>query len=127
MNNEKEAETLNPTDPVEKPLKVVEGEGSGCETKVVEKKKIFFFGQAGCLKHSPIKTVPAENNHNNHSKAAESLSKLIINEKEPKVDEPKKEVEVASDDEEDLMKKITEVLGDENPSKFDDIFQNSFY
>lgn len=124
MNNEKEAETLNSTDPVEKPLKVVEGEGSGGEQKVVEKKKIFFFGQAGCLKHSPIKAVTTEN-HNSHSKAAESSVAPNINEKETKSTfDTKKEVAVTSDDEEDLLKKISEVLGDdakkkeEEPSKF---------
>lgn len=103
MNNEKEAESSRA---VETPLKVIEGEGSGGEPKVVEKKKIFFFGQAGCLKNSPIKSFGTPN-HNNHSKPTEIPAAPSINEKESK------ENAVASDDEDDLMKKISEVLEDE--------------
>jgi hypothetical protein len=116
MDNEKEAETLHTSDLVEKPLTVVEGEGSGGEPKVVEKKKIFFFGQPGCLKHSPIKTVPTEN-HNNHSNAAKSLSALSFKTEETKLVETEKKDAVASDDEVDLLKKISEVLGDEAEKK----------
>jgi hypothetical protein len=113
MNNEKEAETLHTSDPVEKPL-TAEGEGS--EPKVVEKKKIFFFGQPGCLKHSPIKTVSTEN-HNIHSNAAKSSSALSFKTEETKLNETKKKDAVASDDEVDLLKKISEVLGDETEKK----------
>lgn len=119
MNNEKEAETSPASDPVEKPLKVVEGEGSGGELKVVEKKKIFFFGQPGCLKHSPIKTVTTEN-HNNHSKVAESSSVRNIKYEETKVDDTKKEDAVSSDDEDDLLKKISDALSDETEKKAED-------
>lgn len=116
MDAQKNAETSKQSDPVEKPLKVVEGEGSVNEIKVVEKKKIFFFGQAGCLKHSPIKAVTTDN-HNNHPKAVKSLSESIVKENELKVDETKKEVAVASDDEDDLMKKISAALNDDSEKK----------
>lgn len=111
MNNEKEDESSRAIDGVEKPLKVIEGEGSGAEPKVVEKKKIFFFGQAGCLKNSPIKSF-ATPNHNNHAKPVDIPNAPSINEKESKVEEGKNAV--ASDDEADLMKKISEALEDDS-------------
>lgn len=49
-------------DVVEEPLMLICGEGSGedCQVGNDEKTNIFFFGQPGCLKHSPIKTFSTE-------------------------------------------------------------------
>lgn len=106
MNTEQEAEILPVTDPIEEPVTVVQSGGS-------EKKKIFFFGQPGCLKHSPIKTSPTEN-HSNHSKAAESSE---IEQQENVTTT----VETPSDDDDGdrLLRKISEALGDEPTGKSD--------
>ena len=109
MNNDKEAESFCGIEGIEKQLKVIEGEGSG-EPKVVEKKKIFFFGQAGCLKHSPIKTLTTPN-HNNHSKPVEIPTTPSITEKESKVKE------TASDDEIYLQEKVSADLDDQKKNE----------
>lgn len=64
MENEQEQENLIiVSDTIEEPLLIFRGEGSGEECKVgndEKSKNIFFFGQPGCLKHSPIKTFSTE-------------------------------------------------------------------
>lgn len=104
MNTEQNAEAVS--DPIEEPAKVGENE-------VPEKKKIFFFGQPGCLKHSPLKTNSSEN-HNNHKKDDESTNTTDEVDQEnvsATVNEP-------SDDEDgdNLLQKISEVLDDEPDS-----------
>ena len=109
MNNDKKAESFCRIEGIEKPLKVIEGEGSGVEPKLVEKKKIFFFGQAGCLKHSPIKTFITPN-QNNHSKPVKIPTTPSITEIESK--DGKTEKEVVSEDEIELLEEISEVLNE---------------
>jgi hypothetical protein len=63
MENDRELENLLLEDAIESPLMIFRGEGSGKDCKVGndnEKSNIFFFGQPGCLKHSPIKTFSTE-------------------------------------------------------------------
>lgn len=98
---------------IEEPLMIFLGEGSGEELKVgnEEKKKIFFFGQPGCLKHSPIRTNTPEN-HNNHDKQPDGASvatKLFPETEKSKT--PKKE---ASDDDDnsELLQRITDAIND---------------
>lgn len=104
MNNDQEAETLPVTEPIEEPATVVQSGGS-------EKKKIFFFGQPGCLKHSPIKTSPTEN-HSNHNTAAESSEIEHLKAEQENVATT---VETPSDDDDGdrLLQKISEALGDD--------------
>ena len=98
------------SEPIEEPLMVFSGEGSGEESKVgnEEKKKIFFFGQPGCLKHSPLRGNPTEN-HNNH-KTTEGESTGNVKDKPAENNKSQ-----ASDDEDgnDLLEKISKVLGEE--------------
>lgn len=107
MDTEQEAKSAPLMDPIEEPANIVQAVGT-------EKKKIFFFGQPGCLKHSPIKANPSEN-HNNHNKAAESSNAA------DGVDKPKPEqesVETNSDDDGvSLLQKISEALDDGEPTK----------
>lgn len=129
IDTEMATETLYFSDIIEEPLMVIQGEGSGEDSNVgneeERKKKIFFFGQPGCLKHSPIKTVGTEN-HNNHSKADESSGSVsgtteqALNKAEilaPNDIEKTKETDKTdSDDDENgdaLLQKISEALGDE--------------
>jgi hypothetical protein len=117
-------------DPIEEPLMIIVGEGSGEESTVgngEEKKKIFFFGQPGCLKHSPIKPA-LTGNHNNHNEAVQTSSKVEPTEAVTlqagaiKL-ESAKDNSVNSDDDDDcgdnLLRKINEALGEksENDSK----------
>lgn len=97
-----EGETLRLNDKVEDSVKAA-GEGSANDPNVeneVKPKKIFFFGQPGCLKHSPVKAPGSNDNHNNHeaSKADTAVSKMDSTD---------------SDDEAKLLRKISEALGEE--------------
>lgn len=107
------------SDPIEEPALLVQGEGSGAECTVgngEEKKKIFFFGQPGCLKHSPIKTSPNED-QNNHKAVTEggsgAAADVLGNHKS--TTEPTVVKKIMDDDEngESLLQKISEALGDE--------------
>lgn len=86
-------------DKVEDPVKAA-GEGSVIEVEnEVKPKKIFFFGQPGCLKHSPVKAPGSNDNHNNHgsTKAETVVTKMDSSD---------------SDDEAKLLRKISEALGE---------------
>lgn len=120
MNIEQEGEIVFLSEPIEEPLMVFLGEGSGEELKVgnEEKKKIFFFGQPGCLKHSPIRTNTPEN-HNNHNKPPDGASitnvatKLFPESENMKTPEKDASDQASDDDEnDDLLQKITEALKD---------------
>lgn len=101
-------------DIVEDPVLIFRGEGSGEESLVgnEEKKKIFFFGQPGCLKNSPVKTSP----ENHTSKPVESTSTA----EEGKLQNCETELKVSPSDEDangdSLLRKISEVLRDEPDS-----------
>lgn len=110
MSDAHEADSLLFSDPIEEPVLVFQGEGSGEDCKIgnEEKKTIFFFGQPGCLKlNSPVKTtaVEAQNNHKNDEATTSSI-------KESKLDDLKEE-----DDEANLLQKISEALKDETSLK----------
>jgi hypothetical protein len=114
MNFEQETEALFISDAIEEPPLVVEGEGSGRDLNVGnegEKKKIFFFGQPGCLKNSPVKTNSVENHTNNH-KSEETASVAATSEIENTQKQP-------SDDEDSdsLLKKISEALNSDETDK----------
>lgn len=107
------------SDPIEEPVRRFRGEGSGAECTVgngEEKKKIFFFGQPGCLKHSPIKTSPNDD-QNNHKEVVEGSSGaafgILGNHK--KAAEAAVAKKIMDDDEngDTLLQQITDVLGDE--------------
>lgn len=69
-----------------------------------EKKTLFFFGQAGCLKlNSPVKTTE---NHNNHKKDDASSSSA----KDSSAETSKQKDD---EDEDNLLQKISEALKDE--------------
>ena len=134
MSVEESEESLYLGDPIEEPVIIIRGEGSGAENFVgnEEKKKIFFFGQPGCLKHSPIK-AENHNNHNNASDGAGANTKEAIPELNIMQDEASERV-VPDDDEDgqELLQKISEVLEDEPncasnivKSKFLSIFKDS--
>lgn len=122
MDTEKDAENVDLSDPISEPPLLVSGKGSGSDSDVgnnEKKKKIFFFGQPGCLKHSPLKVAPTEN-HNNHNTAAESSSTSNDDEKmKPEIEKVKKLVEYDDDDEDSLLQKISEALEDEPNLKAD--------
>lgn len=115
MNNEDECNAPEFSDPIVEPLLVIYGEGSGQDLTVgnEEKKKMFFFGQPGCLKLSPIKTNPSEN-HNNH-KAAETSNAHTAMDKFNDSENHKKSDAPASDDDDGsaLLQKISDALKDE--------------
>lgn len=107
------------SDPIEEPVLLIRGEGSGAECTVgngEEKKKIFFFGQPGCLKHSPIKTSPNED-QNNHKVVTEggsgTASKVLGNHKSAVEEAVVKKVVDDDENGDSLLQKISEVLGDE--------------
>lgn len=117
MENAQEAEASIFSDPIEEPLMVFNGEGSGEESYVgnEEKKKIFFFGQPGCLNHSPIKTN-ANENHNNHTNPAEGQSAGEITKMSSSEQGKAENQDRAVSDDEDgdsLLQKISEALGEE--------------
>lgn len=92
-------------DPVEDPAIVFNGDGSEEDRRMgnEEKKTIFFFGQAGCLKlNSPVKTTP-----NNHKKDEANSPSSV---KEPASEVMKEKEE---DDGDNLLQKISEALNDE--------------
>jgi hypothetical protein len=117
MSTEQEPKTLCLGGPIEEPLAVVANEGSSGDSKVeneVKKKKIFFFGQPGCLKHSPIKTNAPEN-HNNHEESTESSNIPGVVEKlnfDAKSTNPIKESSSDDEDGDNLLMKISEALED---------------
>lgn len=115
MSADQKAEELYISEPKAESLMVFVGEGSGENLKVgnEEKKKIFFFGQPGCLKHSPLRANPSEN-HNNHNKAAEGESAGNVKDR-TFADNNKSQDDSASDDEDgnDLLDRISKVLEDE--------------
>lgn len=115
MSSEQRAEGLSISEPVEEPLKVFVGEGSGEESQVgnEEKKKIFFFGQPGCLKHSPLRPTATEN-HNNHNKTTEGEAAGEV-EGKTAPENNKSQEHPASDDEDgsDLLEKISKALEEE--------------
>lgn len=107
MSVEEKGEKLCISEAIEDPVILFMGEGSGEDSKVgnEEKKKIFFFGQPGCLKHSPLRGNSTDN-HNNHKKECESTSNVdnITNAESSK--------DKTSDDEDgnELLDKISKVL-----------------
>lgn len=118
MSLESDSEELYISEAVYEPLMIFVGEGSGEDSKVgnEEKKKIFFFGQPGCLKHSPLRVNPNDT-INNHSKPAETESTGITNDKsspENNKNSNQSQNNSGSDDEDgdDLIRKISMALED---------------
>lgn len=100
----------------EEPLMIFLGEGSGKELNVgnEEKKKIFFFGQPGCLKHSPIRTNTPDN-HNNHNKPPNDASVTKVATKLfPEMENSKTPENEATDDDDnsDLLQRITDAINE---------------
>jgi len=100
------------SDVIEDPLVVVYGEGSGSELLVgnEEKQQMFFFGTPGCLKNSPIR--PSANPTSINQKPDSNPENTTSDETPP--------LEKTNDDDEnDLLKRISQALNDNNSSSQD--------
>jgi hypothetical protein len=142
MENDREQENLIIiSDVIEEPLMIFHGEGSGKECNVGndEKSNIFFFGQPGCLKHSPIKTFSTESITSlNSFKSSSSSTETKVDIKEKSNDslenstksnnnEEESSISSTQNDKKEISETIEKVQDESNKKSNENDLKSKFY